>query len=73
LPESIVAQAVCLGSAGFDPPDALGHRPHPIVFSARFPTIKPQSVREKVQPQFRFLDESLITKGEFGLLQSLIW
>lgn len=63
---------VGLGSAGFNPLYALGHKPHPMVFAARFLTTEPALSVEKIKPQFRFLNESLITKGQLGLLQSLV-
>jgi hypothetical protein len=42
------------------------------VFLAGFLEVEPPFGRGKDQPQFRFLNEILITKSELGLLQSLV-
>jgi hypothetical protein len=61
------------GSAGFN---ALGGaRPLAAsdgVFLAGFLEVEPPFGRGKDQPQFRFLNEILITKSELGLLKSLV-
>jgi hypothetical protein len=61
------------GSAGFSP--LGGARPLAAsdgVFLARFLEGDSPFERGKDQPQFRFLNESLITKGQLELLQSLV-
>jgi hypothetical protein len=60
------------GSAGFNP--LAGSRPLAAsdgVFLARFLEVESPFERGKDQPQFRFLNEILITKGEFELGSSI--
>jgi len=40
-------------------------------FLSKFLTVSCEHGKD--QPQFRFLNESLITRGQLGLLQSLVW
>ncbi len=69
LPEPLLTTATNVMGVFLDARETP--QPEHLVDNSRFLTVEFPPERGRDQPQFRFLNESLIAKGQLGLLQSL--